>query len=129
MKGLKYGIQIINANDAINDEEMKSFYLSSDNDKLSGHIAEFIKADMLILLTNVEGVLDEDGRIIRIYNKKSKIKLGDKSSLGTGGMLSKVNVGLNITKKGVKAIIANANSKDVIIKCLTEKTIGTTFED
>jgi glutamate 5-kinase len=125
--GLKHGIQIINANDAVNDEEMKAFYLSSDNDKLSGHIAEFIGATMLILLTNVDGVLGSDGKVITKLERDSQLLFGKKSSVGTGGMSSKVNVGYDSTKKGIKTIIANANRKDVILQVVTGSNIGTTF--
>jgi glutamate 5-kinase len=125
--GLKHGIQIINANDAVNDEEMKAFYLSSDNDKLSGYIAEFIGATMLILLTNVDGVLGSDGKVITKLERDSQLLFGKKSSVGTGGMSSKVNVGYDSTKKGIKTIIANANRKDVILQVVTGSNIGTTF--
>lgn len=127
VKGLKHGIQIINANDAVNDEEMKAFYLSSDNDKLSGHIARFIKANILILLTNVDGVLNEEGKVINKLESNYNVRFGKKSSAGTGGMSSKVTVGFESTQKGITTFIANANTKDIILKILTGKQIGTTF--
>ena len=127
VKGLKHGVQIINANDAVNDEEMKAYFLSSDNDKLSGHIAQFIKADTLILLTNVNGVLDKDGKVISTLKNNSTIHFNGKSSLGTGGMSSKVSVGYESTRKGIQTFIANANKKDVILEIISGKQIGTSF--
>lgn len=127
VKGLKHGIQIINANDAVNNEEMKAFFLSSDNDKLSGHIAQFIKADTLILLTNVNGVLNNDGKVIKKMEKSSKVHFRAKSSVGTGGMYSKVLVGFESAKKGIQTIIANAHKKDVILEIISGKQIGTKF--
>ncbi len=127
IKGLKHGIQIINANDAVNDEEMKAYFLSSDNDKLSVHIARFIQADTLILLTNVDGVLDTNGKVISKLTKNSKLLFGEKSSTGTGGMSSKVNVGFESAREGIQTFIANANTKDIILKILMGKQIGTTF--
>lgn len=127
VKGLKHGIQILNANDAVNNEEMKAYFLSSDNDRLSGHIAQFIGADTLILLTNVDGVLGGDGKVIKKLETNSNVHFNKKSTLGTGGMSSKVNVGLETTEKGIKTFIANANKKDVILEIISGKQIGTTF--
>jgi len=128
VKGLKHGVQIINANDAVNDSEMKAFFVSSDNDKLSGHIAEFIKADTLILLTDVDGVWDDKRKVIRTLKQSNKVKMFAKSSAGTGGIQSKINVGFNSTKKGVKTVIANAHAKNVVLDILMGKQIGTVFE-
>lgn len=125
--GLKHGIQIVNANDAVNDEEMKAFFLSSDNDKLSGHIAQFIKADTLILLTNVDGVLNHEGKVIKKLEKSSKIHFRAKSSVGTGGMYSKVLVGFESAKNGIQTIIANANKKNIILEIISGKQTGTRF--
>ncbi len=125
--GLKHGIQIVNANDAVNDEEMKAFFLSSDNDKLSGHIAKFIKADMLILLTNVNGVLNKEGKVIKKLEKNAKVYFGAKSLVGTGGMYSKVLVGFESARKGIQTIIANAHKKNVILEIISGKQIGTKF--
>ena len=125
--GLKYGIQIVNANDAVNDEEMKAYFLSSDNDKLSGHIAKFIKADILILLTNVDGVLDDQGKVIQMLKKSNKIDFSSKKAEGTGGMSSKVSVGFESTQKGIQTIIANAHKKNVILEIISGKQIGTRF--
>lgn len=125
--GLKHGIQIVNANDAVNDEEMKAFFLSSDNDKLSGHIAKFIKADTLILLTNVNGVLNSDGKVITKLEQNAKIHFGEKSSVGTGGMNSKVLVGFESANNGIQTIIANAHKKDVILEIVSGKQVGTKF--
>ena len=125
--GLKHGIQIVNANDAVNDEEMKAFFLSSDNDKLSGHIAQFINADTLILLTNVDGVLNNDEKVINKLEKSAKIHFRAKSSVGTGGMQSKVLVGFESAKNGIQTIIANANKKDIILEIISGKQTGTRF--
>ena len=127
IRGLRHGIQIINANDAVNDEEMKAFFLSSDNDKLAGHIAQFIGANTLILLTDVEGVLDVSRKVIREFGRKNQAGLFGKSKVGTGGIESKINVGLKSTRKGIETFIANAHKKDVILKILAGTKIGTKF--
>lgn len=128
VKALKYGIQIVNANDAINDSEMKQYFLSSDNDKLAGHVARFMKADTLLLLTDVDGVLDQEGNVIQRIYPGQELFLNGKSDKGTGGMQSKVDVGFESSKRGIRTIIANAHAKDVILDVAKGKQVGTTFQ-
>lgn len=127
MMGLKRGVQIINANDAVNNEEMKAYFLSADNDRLAGHIAQFINADTLLLLTDVDGVLDEKGQVIKEMRENKKVKLVGKSKLGTGGMMSKVIVGFRAAKNNIRTVIANAYEKDVVLKVARGERFGTTL--
>ena len=127
VEGLKHGIQIINANDAVNDIEMKAYFLSSDNDKLAGHVAKFIQADTLLLLTDVDGVLDKNGIAISELHPGQELNLTGKSDAGTGGMVSKVAVGFESSQHNIRTIIANAYEQDVILKVAREKKIGTKF--
>lgn len=125
--GLKHGIQIINANDAVNDVEMKAYFLSADNDKLAGHVAQFINADTLLLLTDVDGVLDNKGNLIRELHQNYEITLFGKSDVGTGGMSSKVTVGIEASNSGIRTVIANAYEDDVILEVARGQQIGTSF--
>lgn len=125
--GMKHGIQIINANDATNDIEMKAFLKSADNDRLAGHVADFVKADTLLILTDVEGVLDSNGNVIRHMQSGVEIDFMGKSKTGTGGMQSKVTVGLESHQKGIRTIIANAHENDVILKAAKGISVGTLF--
>lgn len=125
--GMKHGIQIINANDAINDSEMKEYLLSSDNDKLSGHIAKFVNADTLLLLTDVNGVIDNNGNVISEMYPGVEVSLLGKSSVGTGGMNSKVNVGFDCAQNNIRTVIASANQPEVILKVARGEQIGTSF--
>lgn len=125
--GMKHGIQIINANDAVNDSEMREYFLSSDNDKLSGHIAKFVNADTLLLLTDVKGVIDSNGDVISEMYPGIEVSLLGKSSVGTGGMNSKVNVGFDCSKSNIRTVIAGANQEDIILKVARGEQIGTSF--
>lgn len=125
--GMKHGIQIINANDAVNDFEMKEYFLSSDNDKLSGHIAKFVNADTLLLLTDVNGVINSDGEVVSEMYPGIEVSLLGKSGVGTGGMNSKVNVGFDCSKNNIRTVIANARQREVILKAARGEKIGTTF--
>jgi glutamate 5-kinase len=125
VEGLRHGIQVINANDAVNDSEMKAYLLSADNDKLAGHIAQFIGADTLVLLTDVDGVLNGKGDVIQELTKDNEVSLLGKSSVGTGGMQSKVNVGLDCTQQGIRTVIANAYTDEVLLKVAKGESVGT----
>ncbi len=125
--GMKHGIQIINANDATNDVEMKAFLKSADNDKLAGHVAKFVKADTLLLLTDTDGVIDSNGNVIQEMKQGTEVSLLGKSGVGTGGMISKVDVAFDCTRAGIRTVIANASEKDVILNLAQGKKIGTLF--
>lgn len=112
-------IPIINENDMISKEEFSSNNIFTDNDILSALIAENLRIDLCILLTDVEGLYD--------YNKKPKPKLIEKvekidsnikkiaskksNGIGKGGMYSKVIAAERMTKKRVTVIIANGKYK------------------
>ncbi len=127
IRAMKRGIPIVNANDAINNHEMKQYYLSSDNDQLALHISRFVDADTLLLLTDVEGVFDQDGKIITLLddNHLKILTFGDNSNEGTGGMKSKINVGLNAARDGKRVIISKASNTDVLIKAALGISTGT----
>ena len=124
---MKHGIQIINANDATNDVEMKAFLKSADNDKLAGHVAKFVKADTLLLLTDTDGVIDSNGNVIQEMKQGTEVSLLGKSGVGTGGMISKVDVAFDCTRAGIRTVIANASEKDVILNLAQGKKTGTLF--
>lgn len=126
-KSLKRGVVIINANDAVNDEEMKQFAISADNDKLAGYVADLINADTLILLTDVDGVLDEGGKVMEtiVSNENAEIVFRDKSAVGTGGMESKVEIAKEIANSGKIAFIANGKTPNVLLRIARGETLGT----
>ena len=99
---------IINENDPISIDEIgRSF---GDNDLLSAMLSLKTRADLLVILTDVDGLLDKGGSIVaRIteINKSIKSLCTDKGS-GTGGMLSKLEAADLLLKEGVPTIIGNA---------------------
>ena len=109
-------IPIINENDTVATEEIKC----GDNDRLSGLVAELCQADLLILLTDVDGLLDGDGRVIREVPEVTPeiLKLGGKSAcdLGTGGMATKLKAARSAVRAGINCVIANGREKGVILK-------------
>lgn len=126
---LKYGaIPIINENDTVATEEIKC----GDNDRLSSLVADICQADLLVLLTDVDGLLDSEGNVISDVREitPSITRLGGKShcDLGTGGMATKIEAARTAIRAGMNCVIANGRGKDVISEIAHGSPgIGTTF--
>lgn len=121
-------VPIINENDTVATEEIKC----GDNDRLSGLVADICQADKLILLTDVDGLLDENGKVISaVVEVNHKVmKLGGKSAcdLGTGGMATKLASARAVSKAGIDCVIANGKAKDIITRVAVDgERVGTTI--
>ncbi|MFA6321040.1 MAG: glutamate 5-kinase [Candidatus Omnitrophota bacterium] len=121
-------VPVINENDTVATEEIKC----GDNDRLSSLVADVCQADLLVLLTDVDGLLDKDGSVVRevVQINSQVLKLGGKShcDLGTGGMITKLEAARTVTQAGMDCVIANGREKDIIAKvaCSCEG-VGTIF--
>ena len=122
-------VPVINENDVVADEELKG-QTFGDNDWLSFLIAKLVKADTLVLLTTVDGLLDANGkRIPEIANVRRAMKLvrvGEKGSLSKGGMDSKLRAVKAAVASGIDTYIANGRKK-VLAPLLSGKSVGTFF--
>jgi len=121
-------IPVINENDTVATDEIKC----GDNDRLSSLVADLTGADSLVLLSDVDGLLDESGRVIRFVGDIDHkiMKLGRNKShcdLGTGGMVTKLEAARIAAKAGIACIIANGREKDIIKKILGDESPGTVF--
>jgi len=106
-------IPIINENDSVATEELKF----GDNDSLSASISILIKASLLIILTEVDGLIDSDGNIINEINDIEDALTHVRSDTGTysvGGMTTKLDAIHTASKAGVPALIANGRKYDQI---------------
>ncbi|MBO3800472.1 MAG: glutamate 5-kinase [Candidatus Brockarchaeota archaeon] len=134
-------IPIINENDAISVKELipvnpyvPNSVRFGDNDRLSAIIASKIKADLLIMLTDVDGFMipTKNGvklvRELRGVNKKILSYAGSPSSLGRGGMLSKLQAAAIASRAGVTTVIANGLKKNIITKILSGENVGTVIK-
>ncbi len=132
---LKYKvIPIINENDAVAVEEIKF----GDNDRLSAMVAEMIKADLLIILSDIDGLYDahpklnSDAKLIpyvralnqSIYDTTS----GPSTDLGTGGMTTKLQAVEIAGQSGCKVIIANSETENILNKLINGDNLGTLFD-
>lgn len=122
-------VPVVNENDVVADEELKGRSFG-DNDWLSFLIARLVKADMLILLTTVDGLLDADGRRIAsvssFRNIARLVKAGEKGRLSKGGMDSKLKAVKAAVRSGIDVYVANGR-RCVLPQILGGKSVGTFF--
>ncbi len=109
-------IPIANENDVVSNKELKF----SDNDELATLIAVGFGAEKLLMCTSVPGVLDSDGKVITSIEAVDKDILSlartDKSSVGLGGMTSKLNFARLATQMGIEVVIFSMHTNDAILK-------------
>nr|GME13565.1 delta-1-pyrroline-5-carboxylate synthase [Ipomoea batatas] len=131
-------IPIFNENDAISTRRAPyedSSGIFWDNDSLAALLALELKADLLVLLSDVEGLYsgppsDPHSKLIHTYIKErheKEITFGDKSRVGRGGMTAKVKAAVYAAYAGIPVVITSGFAVDNIIKVLHGKRIGTLF--
>lgn len=106
----------------------------ADNDQLAARISVLIQADILIMLTNVDGLYRHHGtpavelirEVVCVDDAIVELAKGG-NELGTGGMLSKIEATRVATEFGVKVVIANGTRKGVLQDILTDKCTRTAF--
>ena len=106
-------VPIINENDSVATEEL-SF---GDNDRLSAEVAMLAGADLLIILTQVDGLLDENGQVIplvRDIDQVKKLANGEKGRFSRGGMISKLEAVRMAVDAGITTVIMNGRRPDRI---------------
>jgi glutamate 5-kinase len=131
---LAWGIlPIINENDTVVVEEIKF----GDNDQLSALIAGLVGADLVINLTDTEGLYDCDPRlnasaglismVSRVDAKLLACATPAPGAVGTGGMLSKLNAARKCLASGIPMVIAPGRQRDVLLRLFSGEVIGTMF--
>ena len=128
-------IPVINENDTVATEEI----VIGDNDTLAAIVAKSINADLLILLSDIDGLYTADPHKCpdaKLLNKVTKIDekitalAGEKgTSLGTGGMVTKLNAAKICLNSGCDMVIANGNNPLNIYDILEGKPVGTRFTE
>lgn len=111
---------IINYNDTADDYEIKHIADFSDNDKLTEQLALLCKVDRVIILSNVDGFMDQEGNLIPEVSLEDDFSLlasycDGKSNKGTGGMISKIRIAKTLMEAGIEMIIGNSAYKLVDI--------------
>jgi glutamate 5-kinase len=128
-------VPIVNENDCVSIEEIDLAF--GDNDKLSALVASKIDAELLIILTDVDGLYDKNPRMNRNAQKietvfeitKEVEEMADRagSIVGVGGMKSKIAAIKIASQAGCKVVLAHGREEDVIGGILSGKKIGTIF--
>lgn len=128
---LKLGVvPIVNENDSVSVRELVGAF--GDNDELSALLATAVKADWLLLLTDVDGFYVPNGkrrrllRTVRKLTPKMEALCNGKSKLGTGGMRSKLRAAKAASEGGVNVAIVNGREPNAISGAI-ERKIGTYF--
>ncbi|MCG3178098.1 MAG: Glutamate 5-kinase [Phycisphaerae bacterium] len=120
-------IPVINENDVVAVDEIRF----GDNDTIAALTTNLLRANLLIVLTVVDGLLDGDGRRIdlieRVTAAVTKLANRNRSSLGSGGMKSKLEAISRVTESGEIAMIANGRMPNVIARILAGEPVGTVF--
>lgn len=130
-------IPIVNENDTVSIDEIENIVRFGDNDNLSAIVAKLIKADLLIILSDIDGFYDSDPRknsdsklIREIKNITPELEAccgGTGSNLGTGGMITKLSAAKVATESGVNMVLANGEEPKIILNILNGEEIGTLF--
>ena len=126
-------LPVINENDTISTEE----FGIGDNDTLSAIVAVTVQADLLILLSDIDGLFDGDPRknpgaklidtVEKIDEHIISLGGGSGSNLGTGGMATKLRAAQMATAAGCEMVIANGQSPEVLYDVAAGKRVGTRF--
>lgn len=119
-------IPIVNENDTVSTAEIRF----SDNDQLTSMVAPLIAADLVVLLTNVEGVLDADGNRISVFDDGEAVHEHDSlvAIHGTGGISGKVTAARKACRCGAHAVVAQAGSPGILRRILAGEDVGTLFQ-
>jgi glutamate 5-kinase len=126
-------VPIINENDTVSVEEIRL----GDNDNLAAMITLLMDADLLIILSDIDGLFTKDPRthaaaelipVVTVVTKGTEKAAGSiPGPLGTGGMMSKLTAGRKVNAAGVPMVIAKGDKPDILIRLLDGEPHGTYF--
>lgn len=130
-------IPIVNENDTVSIDEIENIVKFGDNDNLSAIVSTLVNADLLIILSDIDGFYNADPRkdenakmlsvIEEITPELEECAGGAGTSLGTGGMFTKVSAAKVATKAGVDMVLANGSEPSILFDILNGEDIGTLF--
>jgi glutamate 5-kinase len=121
-------VPIINENDTVATEEIRF----GDNDQLAALVVNLVSADLLVMLTDVEGVRDAAGvrmPVVRDVDREAAPVAGKSTGdgVGSGGMASKVGSARAVTRTGIPAVIAPGRAPTVLLDVVAGADVGTLF--
>ena len=126
-------VPIINENDSVAVDEIKI----GDNDSLSAQVVTLWDADVLVFLSNIEGIYDkdpgkfDDAKMIEevrdIDSLLDNIEVKGTSSFGTGGIATKIEAARRVNEYSIPAILLHGKKKDILLKAMAGEEKGTIF--
>ena len=126
-------VPIINENDTVAVDEIKL----GDNDNLSAFVAHLVEADLLVLLSDIDGLYSDDPSknknatlipvVQRVSPQIEKLARSSNTELSTGGMITKIQAAKRCVSSGIAMIIANGKDPDVLEKIFSGALVGTLF--
>jgi glutamate 5-kinase len=119
-------VPVVNENDTVATEEITF----GDNDRLAALVAIMVRADLLVLLSDVDGIYTRDpsrpgARLVPEYQGPLTVDPGPASALGSGGMASKLQAAGLASAAGIPTVVANASRRGVLAAILAGEAIGT----
>ena len=123
------GVPIINENDSVSTDELVKISFG-DNDILAALVTHALRADLLVLLSVVDGIFDPTGASVRTVENLTTARdwvRSEKSALGKGGMNSKLNAAETVTSAGSALVVADGRMPNVLDRLMTDDTVGTLF--
>jgi len=132
-------IPIVNENDSVCIEEIESEHkVFGDNDTLSAVVAFLVEADLLVLLSDIDGLYDSDphknpdAKLIPLVEEVDEriimLAGGTKDDLGTGGMVTKISAAQIAGRRGIDTVITNGSKPQNLYIAINEGKIGTRFK-
>ncbi len=131
-------IPVVNENDSVCFEEIESAHkVFGDNDTLSAVVATLVRADLLVLLSDIDGLYSADphrdpdaaliAEVLEITDEIRRLAGGSGTALGTGGMLTKVQAAEIATAAGIDMVITNGEKPENLYFLADGGSIGTRF--
>ncbi len=130
-------IPIVNENDTVAVEEIEHITKFGDNDRLSAVVAELIQAELLIMLSDIDGFYNTNpltnpnammfNEINEITADILKLAGGKGSEFGTGGMLTKLTAASLCLQNNQKMVLTNGNNPEIIYSIISGDQVGTLF--
>ena len=123
------GVPIVNENDTISTDELAKISFG-DNDILAALVTHALRADLLVLLSVVDGILDGEGSPVRLVEKLDEARelvRAEKSALGKGGFNSKLEAARMVTESGEAMIVADGRTASILPRLLDGEPLGTLF--
>lgn len=122
-------VPIINENDTISTDEIVKISFG-DNDILAALVTHVLRANLLVLMTVVDGLLDADHKPVRLVEsieQAQQLVRREKSQLGKGGMDSKLTAARMVTDAGEAMVVVDGRMENVLVRVLDHEALGTLF--